>query len=50
MHKLDAISYRFQMRSRGFEDAFVVTFKDGERVPLNKSISTKKNIVKEKKP
>ena len=46
----DAISYRFQMRSRGFEDAFVVTFKDGERVPLNKSISTKKNIVKEKKP
>ena len=46
----DAISYRSQMRSRGFEDAFVVTFKDGERVPLNKSISTKKNIVKEKKP
>tara|TARA_B100001093_G_scaffold299801_1_gene285887 strand:- start:18 stop:656 length:639 start_codon:yes stop_codon:yes gene_type:complete len=46
----DAISYRSQMRSRGFEDAFVVTFKDGERVPLNKSISTKKNVVKEKKP
>jgi cell division protein FtsN len=46
----DAISYRSQMRSRGFEDAFVVTFKDGERVPLNKSISTKKNVVKANKP
>jgi hypothetical protein len=45
----DAISYRSQMRSRGFEDAFVVTFKDGERVPLNKSISTKKNVVKANK-
>ena len=46
----DAISFRSQMRSRGFEDAFVVTFKDGERVPLNKSISTKKNVVKTIKP
>ena len=38
----DAINYRNQMRSRGFEDAFVVTFKDGKRVPLSKSISKKK--------
>ena len=37
----DALNYRSQMRSRGFEDAFVVTFKNGERVPLSKSISDK---------
>ena len=38
------------MRSRGFEDAFVVTFKDGKRVPLSKSISKKKapKILKKK--
>ena len=41
----DAINYRSQMRSRGFDDAFVVTFKDGKRVPLSKSIS-KKNTAK----
>ena len=46
----DAINYRHQMRSRGFEDAFVVTFKDGKRVPLSKSISKKKapKILKKK--
>ena len=46
----DAINYRNQMRSRGFEDAFVVTFKDGKRVPLSKSISNKKapKILKKK--
>jgi len=46
----DAINYRNQMRSRGFEDAFVVTFKDGKRVPLSKSISKKKapKILKKK--
>ena len=38
----DAINYRNQMKSRGFEDAFIVTFKDGKRVPLSKSISKKK--------
>ena len=42
----DAINYRSQMRSRGFEDAFVVTFKDGERVPLNVSISKANNKTK----
>ena len=42
----DAINYRSQMRSRGFEDAFVVTFKDGERVPLNVSISKTNNKTK----
>ena len=49
----DAINYRSQMRSRGFEDAFVVTFKDGKRIPLSKSISkkntTKKSITPPKK-
>jgi hypothetical protein len=30
------------MRSRGFEDAFIVTFKDGKRIPLNKAIKTNK--------
>ena len=44
----DAINYRSQMRSRGFDDAFVVTFKDGKRVPLSKSIS-KKNTAKKTK-
>jgi len=39
----DAINYRSQMRSRGFEDAFVVTFKEGKRVSLSKSITKKKN-------
>jgi hypothetical protein len=38
----DAIQYKAQMRARGFEDAFVVTFKDGKRIPLNKAIITKK--------
>ena len=42
----DAINYRSQMRSRGFEDAFVVTFKDGERVPLSVSISKTNNKTK----
>ena len=45
----DALNYRSQMRSRGFEDAFVVTFKNGERVPLSKSIS-KKSSQKRSKP
>ena len=44
----DAINYRSQMRSRGFEDAFVVTFKDGKRIPLSKSIS-KTNTSKKSK-
>lgn len=38
----DAIQYKVQMTARGFEDAFVVTFKDGKRIPLNKAIITKK--------
>ena len=44
----DAINFRSQMRSRGFEDAFVVTFKDGKRIPLSKSIS-KTNTSKKSK-
>ena len=39
----DAVKYKAQMRSRGFEDAFVVTFKNGKRVLLSKSITTKKS-------
>ena len=38
----DAVNYRKQMRSRGFEDAFIVTFKDGKRIPLNRAITTNK--------
>lgn len=39
----DAVKYKAQMRSRGFEDAFVVTFKNGKRVLLSKSITNKKS-------
>tara|TARA_B100001142_G_scaffold330040_1_gene395805 strand:- start:1881 stop:3875 length:1995 start_codon:yes stop_codon:yes gene_type:complete len=40
----DAVDYQAQMRARGFEDAFIVTYKDGERISLNIAIeSDKKN-------
>ena len=38
----NAVNYKAQMRSRGFEDAFVVTFKAGKRIPLNKAIKNTK--------
>ena len=34
----DAVDYQAQMQARGFSDAFVVTFKNGERIGLNVAI------------
>ena len=44
----DAIVYQIQMRARGFADAFIVTYKDGERVSLNVAIQTEKKATKNK--
>lgn len=38
----NAIDYQAQMRARGFEDAFIVTYKNGERISLNVAIKTEK--------
>ena len=38
----DAIDYQAQMKARGFEDAFIVTYKNGERISLNIAIKTEK--------
>jgi hypothetical protein len=45
----DAIDYQFQMRARGFEDAYIVTYKNGERISLNVAIKNKDNNLKIKK-
>ncbi len=46
----DAIDYQAQMKARGFDDAFIVTYKDGERISLNVAIrNTNTNSVQEKK-
>ena len=48
----DAIDYQAQMKARGFEDAFIVTYKNGERISLNiaikdeKSTPTKEELLK----
>ena len=42
----DAINYQAQMKVRGFEDAFIVTYKNGERISLNVAITTEKNSLK----
>ena len=42
----DAINYQAQMKVRGFEDAFIVTYKNGERISLNVAIKTEKNSLK----
>ena len=34
----DAIIYQAQMKARGFEDAFIVTYENGERISLNVAI------------
>ena len=34
----DAINYQAQMKARGFEDAFIVTYKNGESISLNVAI------------
>jgi len=39
----DAINYQAQMKARGFEDAFIVTYKNGERISLNLAIRSEKN-------
>jgi N-acetylmuramoyl-L-alanine amidase len=47
----DAVLYSKEMKARGFNDAFIVTYKDGEKVALNISIkkNNKKIIEKQKK-
>jgi len=42
----DAVNYMHQMRARGFEDAFIVTYKNGERISLNVAIQTEKKAPK----
>ena len=42
----DAINYQAQMKARGFEDAFIVTFKNGERISLNVAIKTERTSSK----
>jgi hypothetical protein len=42
----DAISYQAQMKARGFEDAFIVTYKNGERISLDVAIKTEKSTPK----
>ena len=42
----DAISYQAQMKVRGFEDAFIVTYKNGERISLDVAIKTEKSTPK----
>jgi hypothetical protein len=39
----DAIDYQIQMRARGFEDAFIVTYKNGERISLSIAIKEEKS-------
>jgi len=43
----DAIDYKAQMKARGFEDAFIVTYKNGERISLNVAIKTENKPVSE---
>jgi len=42
----DAINYQAQMNARGFEDAFIVTYKNGERISLNVAIKTERTSSK----
>lgn len=43
----EAIDYQSQMQARGFDDAFIITYDNGERIKLNIAIS--KNKSKKKK-
>ena len=43
----DAINYQVQMKARGFEDAFIVTYKNGERISLNVAIKTENSSLKD---
>ena len=42
----DAINYQAQMKARGFEDAFIVTYKNGERISLNVAIKIERTSSK----
>jgi len=42
----NAISYQAQMKARGFDDAFIVTYKNGERISLNIAIKTERTASK----
>jgi len=42
----DAINYLAEMKVRGFEDAFIVTYKNGERISLNVAIKTERTSAK----
>ena len=42
----DAINYQVQMKVRGFEDAFIVTYKNGERISLNVAIKKERTSSK----
>ena len=42
----EAVSYKYQMQARGFEDAFIVTYKDGKRINLDVAIKREKNLSK----
>ena len=45
-----AVLYSQEMKARGFEDAFIVTYNDGEKVALNVSIKkNNKNIIQSNK-
>jgi len=44
----NAIDYMNEMRARGFEDAFIVTYKNGERVGLEIALRNSKKDVKQK--
>ena len=41
----NAVNSRNQMRARGFEDALIVTYKNGERISLDIAIQTEKESV-----
>ncbi len=47
----DAVDYQAQMKARGFEDAFIVTYKNGKRISLNVAMKPKatKLVVNENK-
>ena len=40
----DAVDYQAQMQARGFDDAFVVTYKNGERISLNIAIKNQDKV------
>jgi len=39
----NAVNYQVQMRARGFEDAFIVTYKNGKRISLDIAIRAEKS-------